>query len=64
MSGICIDVEFYYASGNGCLSVNNRPRRLRLIVALARAAREALANKAVIHSLRSELFQMYVFSAG
>jgi hypothetical protein len=26
--------------------------------------REALANKAVIHSLRSELFQMYVFSAG
>jgi hypothetical protein len=40
VSGICIDVEFYYASGNGCLSVNNRPRRLRLIVALARAASE------------------------
>ena len=35
MSGICIDVVFYYASGIGCLSVNNRPRRLRLIVALA-----------------------------
>jgi hypothetical protein len=28
------------------------------------APKEALANKAVIHSLRSELFQMYVFSAG
>jgi hypothetical protein len=40
MSGICIDVVFYYASGIGCLSVNNRPRRLRLIVALAPAASE------------------------
>jgi len=27
-------------------------------------AKEALANKAVVHSLPSELFQMYVFSAG
>lgn len=26
--------------------------------------KEALANKAVIHSLHSELFQMCVFSAG
>jgi hypothetical protein len=40
MSGICIEVVFYYASGIGCLSVNNRPRRLRLIVALAPAASE------------------------
>ncbi len=30
----------------------------------AAATKEALANKAVIHSLRSELFQLYVFSAG
>ncbi len=35
-----------------------------LQAAPAGVSREALANKAVIHSLRSELFQLYVFSAG